>query len=83
MHHHSKLKLNKMSTKNLTEKESLMLQEIISNYDEDDNLCFTRQLTQEEKGVIGSLVKKGLVYDSFEGMTEEGYNKHNFFPSGL
>jgi len=71
------------TTKPLTEKEYAIMQEIYATYDVDSNLCFTRQLTQEEKGVISSLVKKGLIYDSFEGMTGEGYNKHNYFPSDI
>lgn len=70
-----------MTTRTLTKKESILLEEIFGMYDEDSNTCFTRQLTPEEKGVIGSLVKKKLVYDSFEGESTEGYDRHNFFPS--
>ena len=66
-----------------TQKERDLLNEIKANYDENDNLCFTRQLTQEEKGVIGSLVKKGLIYDSFEFESGEGYDKHNYLPSEM
>jgi len=66
--------------KQLTQLETKLLNEIISMYDENDNLCFTRELTQIEKGVISSLVKKGLVYDSFEGESGKGYDKHNYFP---
>jgi len=65
---------------NLTTLESTLLDEIIGMYDENDNLCFTRELTNQEKGVISSLVKKGLVYDSFE--FEHGAS-HNFFPSEI
>lgn len=72
-----------MTTTTLTQKETILLQEIIGMYDEDSNTCFTRQLTPEEKGVIGSLVKKGLVYNSFEGESGEGYDRHNFFPSDI
>ena len=68
---------------NLTNLETELLNEIIGMYDEDDNLCFTRQLTAQEKGVMSSLVKKGLVYDSFEGMPGDGYDKHNYFPSEI
>jgi hypothetical protein len=63
--------------KKLTNLESELLKEIIGLYNEDDNICFNRQLTNQEKGIISSLVKKELIYDSFEGM--EGYN-HNYFP---
>lgn len=69
--------------KQLTTLESALLNEIIGMYDEDDNICFTRQLTQQEKGVMSSLVKKGLVYDSFESETGDGYEKHNYFPSEI
>lgn len=74
-----------MNTTTLTQKENILLQEIIGMYDEDCNICFTRQLTQQEKGVISSLVKKGLVFNSFEGMEFIGneYQKHNYFPSGI
>lgn len=67
-------------TTQLTNLENQLLNEIIKMYDEEDNLCFTRQLTQQEKGVISSLVKKGLVYDSFENMENES---HNYFPSAI
>ena len=65
----------------LTENEFQMLDEIVGWYDFDCNLCFTKKLTSSEKGTIGSLVKKGLVYDSFEDEMGEGYESSNFFPS--
>lgn len=68
---------------NLTTLEKELLNEIIGMYDEDCNVCFTRQLTQQEKGIMSSLVKKGLVYDSFENETGDGYEKHNYFPSEI
>jgi hypothetical protein len=61
----------------LTELENEMLSVIVKSYDSEDNICFQRTLTQSEKGVIGSLVKKELVYDSCNGIEEDG----NFFPS--
>ena len=67
----------------LTTLENELLNEIVGNYDENDNLCFTRELTNQEKGVMSSLVKKGLVYDSFENETGEGYESHNYFPSNI
>jgi hypothetical protein len=67
----------------LTNLETALLNEIIEMYDEDCNTCFTRELTQSEKGVMSSLVKKGLVYDSFENESGNGYNKHNYFPSDI
>ena len=61
----------------LTELETEMLSVIVKCYDSEDNICFQRTLTQSEKGVMGSLVKKELVYDSCNGVEEDG----NFFPS--
>lgn len=54
--------------------------------DEACNLCFTRKLANNEKGAIGSLVKKGLIYDSFADMADMadmggGYERHNYFPT--
>jgi hypothetical protein len=66
---------------NLTKKEFAMLEEIVGFYSFDDNLCYTEPLTPSQKGVVGSLVKKGLVYDSFEGMYDDGYQDANWFPS--
>jgi len=66
-----------------TQKERDLLNEVKAFYDENCNLCFTRELTNEEKGVMGSLVKKGLVYDSFENETGQGYQRHNYFPSKI
>ena len=62
----------------LTELETKMLNDIVGFYDSEDNICFQRTLSQSEKGVIGSLVKKELIYDSFEGIEEVG----NYFPNG-
>ena len=65
----------------LTELEATMLQDIVSYYEFTDNICYIFNLTPQQKGIIGSLVKKGLVYDSFEGMNGNGYKDSNFFPS--
>ncbi len=68
---------------NLTPKEQEYLRLIFNSYSEEDNICYNEALTPTEKGVFGSLVKKGLIYDSFEGMHhEQGYEMANFFPSG-
>ena len=64
----------------LTTLENQMLSEIVSSYTFDDNICYNQPLTTKEKGVIGSLVKKGLIYDSFISENAEGYDS-NFFPS--
>ena len=63
----------------LTDLEFSMLENIVGCYDMRDNICFDYKLTATEKGVMGSLVKKGLVYDSFSNMPD--YPKGNFFPS--
>ena len=63
----------------LTDLEFSMLENIVGCYDMRDNMCYDCKLTATEKGVMGSLVKKGLVYDSFSNMPD--YPKGNFFPS--
>lgn len=69
--------LHLIKSYNLTELESAMLAQIVKCYDPEDNICFQKSLTNSEKGIIGSLVKKGLVYDSYNGVDVES----NFFPS--
>jgi hypothetical protein len=61
----------------LTELEASFLNIIAKHFDLEDNICFQKKLSASEKGIIGSLVKKGLVYDSYNGVEEEA----NFFPS--
>lgn len=74
-----------MTKVNLTTGEIAMLGTIISFYDEANNICYDCPLTPQEKGTVGSLVKKKLVYDSFEGEHNNGmpgqYDRHNFFPT--
>jgi hypothetical protein len=74
-----------MNTTNLTANEVAMLTRIIGQYNEDCNLCFTAELNQSEKGIIGSLVKKGLIYDSFDDEylkeIDSAYDTYNFFPT--
>lgn len=66
----------------LTELEFNTLEMIVNCYDMYNNICYDDKLTPSEKGVFGSLVKKGLIYDSFEDMHHEtGYSQSNFFPS--
>ena len=71
--------LNDLKSK-LTEKEFSTLKMIVNCYDKYDNICYDGKLTASEKGIFGSLVKKGLIYDSFEDMNNEDGNS-NFFPS--
>lgn len=61
----------------LTEKESAFLQVIINAYDETDVVCYMERLSASQKGIAGSLVKKGFIYDSYDGLEEEG----NWFPT--
>ena len=61
----------------LTELEAKMLQTISEFYDSEDIVCYNEKLTPSEKGIIGSLMKKELVYDSNNGVDLKG----NFFPS--
>jgi hypothetical protein len=63
-----------------TELEFEMLSKIVGYYTFDDNICYAESLTASEKGIVGSLVKKRLVYDSFISETAKGY-KSNFFPA--
>jgi hypothetical protein len=66
----------------LTTLESEMLLDIVSWYDMECNTCYNKKLTPQEKGVIGSLIKKGFVYDSFAGLHNSTlYDGGNFFPS--
>ena len=66
----------------LTELEFNTLEMIVNCYDKYDNICYDGKLTQSEKGVFGSLVKKGFIYNSFEDMDyDNGYSNSNFFPT--
>ena len=57
-------KTNNMKT--ITQKELKMLLNIYNEQNTDSCGNYTVE-TNQEKGLIGSLVKKGLVYDSYEG----------------
>jgi Mg/Co/Ni transporter MgtE len=61
----------------LTEREYEFLQLILEAYDSTDVVCYMERLSTSQKGIAGSLVKKGLIYDSYEGTDEEG----NWFPN--
>lgn len=66
---------------NLTQNELTTLQKVANSQIEDNYSEFTSVQSNEEKGILGSLVKKGLVYDCYEGMgmgymyclTEKGF----------
>jgi len=72
--------------KALTKKERALLYKIVAMYDrtENDNICFLvyhRMLTRSGAGVLGSLVKKGMIYDAFADLHDvEGHEQSNYFP---
>jgi hypothetical protein len=68
-----------MKTK-VTQNELQMLSDIY-DYQNTDSCGNYKVETNEQKGLIGSLVKKGLIYDSFEGYNfspNYQYNKYSF-----
>jgi hypothetical protein len=67
----------------LTEGEFLMLALIVHEYNPKDVVCYTSRLTPSQKGTIGSLVKKDMVYDSYAGFGNDDpdHQEGNWFPS--
>lgn len=68
----------------LTQNEQTLLNEICSLMPDDinDNLCFYRTVNASEKGILGSLKKKGLIYDSYEYMRDSTQDiSGNWFPT--
>lgn len=62
------LKTETLVMKTITKKELEILSSVY-DYQNTDSCGNFKVETNEEKGVIGSLVKKELVYDSYEGDT--------------
>lgn len=66
---------------NLTQLETATLEKVAWEQTEDNYSGFQEVCGNQEKGVLGSLIKKGLVYDAYEGMdmgymfclTEQGF----------
>ena len=58
---------------NLTKKEIEILEKVANKQIEDNYSEFTKVSSAEEKGIIGSLIKKGLVYDCYADGYMEGY----------
>ena len=52
---------------NLTQKEQVILKNVCSLQIEDGLSEYNEVSTASEKGILGSLVKKGLVYNCHEG----------------
>jgi len=72
--------LNQLQSQfNLTDLETEMLTTIVEYYRFDDNECYMANLSNSEKGIIGSLVKKKLVCDCYAD-TDLAINGSNFFP---
>lgn len=54
--------------KSLTQNEVITLTKVANLQVEDNFSEFTSVDSNEEKGILGSLVKKELIYDCYEGM---------------
>jgi len=72
-----------MAQLDLTELELRFLENVVATYiseveENGDVVCFTREMSSSEKGIVGSLVKKGMIYDM---SLISGHNKHNFYPT--
>lgn len=67
----------------LTEAEFSMLELIINEYNPQDVVCYDKRLTPSQKGIIGSLVKKNMVYDSYAGWGHDDpdHQEGNWYPS--
>jgi hypothetical protein len=65
--------LNTMNTTQLTPKELETLKDVAALQIEDNFSEYTSISTNSEKGLIGSLVKKGLVFNGYGGNEGEGY----------
>ena len=66
-----------MATTSITTKEYQLLNEIYAYYDEDDFEGYTSSFSTSEKGVLASLIKKGLVIDCSDYDDPE----HNYKPT--
>ena len=59
---------------NLTKNEEIILKDVCNLQLEDGLSEYTSVSNASEKGILGSLVKKGLVYDCYDGVyTNMGY----------
>jgi hypothetical protein len=75
------IKNDKPMKKSLTQTEVEVLANVAALQVEDNYSEYTSVKSNEEKGILGSLVKKGLIYDCYEGMdmgymyclTEDGF----------
>ncbi len=56
--------------KNLTQNEENVLYVVCRLQNEDGHSEYTSVDNATEKGILGSLVKKGLVYDCYDGVYE-------------
>jgi hypothetical protein len=66
----------------LTKTEFSFLETVVGLYNPLDCVCYQYRLTPSEKGIVGSLVKKGLIYDSYAQMVDdEIHTQGNWYPS--
>ena len=76
---------------NITELEYKLLTEIVENLYEDDfmtdfvlgNVSWAKKLTNQQKGVLSSLVKKGLVNEPYYEEANFGERTAQIFPTEL
>ena len=71
----------------ITELEESLLHEIMSSESDGLGMGYSSfdglDITNEEKGVLSSLIKKGLVYDSTDGCEEFEYRMYCTIPEKL
>jgi len=66
----------------LTKTEFSFLETVVGRYNPLEIVCYQYRLTPSEKGIVGSLVKKGLIYDSYAQMVDdEIHTQGNWYPS--
>jgi len=70
-----------IETLTANEHEALML--VINEYSPTDIACYQKRLTPSQKGTFGSLVKKGLIFDSYAGWGNDDpdHQEGNWFPT--
>ena len=70
-----------IETLTANEYEALML--VVNEYSPTDIACYEKRLTPSQKGTFGSLVKKGLIFDSYAGWEHDDpdHQEGNWFPT--
>jgi hypothetical protein len=62
-----------MKVLNLTPNEIEILSKVANKQIEDNYSEYTEVTAPYEKGILGSLVKKGLIYDCYSGGSGDGF----------